>query len=224
MPIRAQLLALRDEKYKAFQAALIPNIDPDTIVGVRMPILKKLAKQLVKAGQAEQFTNDLPHKYYDENILHALIFGELKLTYEEISARIEKFLPYVDNWAVCDTIRAKALMQDPAKAYELILAWLKTNETYKTRFALVCMLNYFLDDYFSPAHLNLIQTIQNDDYYVRMAIAWYLSYALIKQYDATLPLIESHALPTWIHRKTIQKAIESFRIPPDRKNYLKTLR
>lgn len=222
--IRKHLFELQDLKYRDFNAKLIPETDKERIIGVRTPELRKYARTLVKSGEWKEFVSELPHQYHEENCLHGFILGILKVDYEEFILLLDAFLPYVDNWAVCDGICPKIFKKYPAETYEKIKIWLKDSHPYTVRFGLVSLLQYFLDEEFQPEMLSLAAELHREEYYINMAIAWYLSFALIKQYEYTLPLIESKTLEPWIQNKTIQKAIESYRISEDRKAYLRTLK
>lgn len=223
--IKEKLFSLRDEGYAAFNRKLIPNVDPALIIGVRAPVLGKLSRELVREGAAEAFLDALPHVYLEENLLHAGLIGRLKLDFPALMRRVEEFLPHVDNWAVCDALPPKAFEEHKSEVYEYVRLWLASEKTYTIRFALVTLLAFFLeDDVFDPAMLYTVAALSADKYYVNMAAAWYISYALIHQYEKTLPVIEGSVLDKWVHNKSIQKAVESFRIRDERKAYLKTLR
>jgi 3-methyladenine DNA glycosylase AlkD len=223
--IQQRLFALRDDAYAAFMRKLIPTIEPSLVIGVRAPALGKLARELSRSGEAEAFLSVLPHAYLEENLLHASLLGRLDFGFDELLRRVEEFLPHVDNWAVCDTLPPKAFSQNLPAVYARVPVWLASARTYTVRFALVTLLSFFLDDEtFDPADLSAVAALRTDDYYINMAAAWYVSYALIKQYERTLPLIEGNILDRWVHNKSIQKAVESYRICDERKAYLKTLR
>lgn len=222
--ITKRLFEMQDLKFRDFHAKLLPGTDKETIIGVRTPELRKYAKELLKGDLWREFIGELPHKYHEENALHGYILGTVKTDYEQVMELVEAFLPYVENWAVCDTISPKIFKKYPDQVYERIQKWVKSDHVYTVRFGLVTLLQFFLDDQFDPAMLELAAGIHREEYYINIAIAWYLSYALIKQYEATLPLIESGRLDPWIQNKTIQKAVESYRISQERKDYLRTLR
>lgn len=218
------LFALQDESYRDFHAKLIPNIDKETIIGVRTPELRKYAKIVAKQEGAEEFLDTLPHTYYEENNLHGALLGLLYRKPEDYLIQLEKFLPYIDNWATCDMIAPKVFKKDLTLVYSHILPWLDSNHTYTKRFGIVTLLGYYLDDAFSPEHLGLVAGINSEDYYVKMAVAWYFSIALVKQYDAAISYFEHPTLEPWTHNKAIQKARESLRVTPERKEFLKTLK
>ncbi|WP_101773859.1 DNA alkylation repair protein [Peptostreptococcus faecalis] len=221
--VREKLFDLQDLKYKEFTSKLIPSKDEGVIIGVRMPALRKLAKELVKSDIGEKYLEILPHKYMEEYNLHGLLLENNK-DIDFVIEKIDLFLPYVDNWATCDLISPKAFKKYPDKVYEKIKIWIESNHVYTVRFAIQIMLSNYLDDNFKPEMLELVTNIDTEEYYINMVIAWYLSFALIKQYDATIGIIESKELGKFVHNKTIQKAIESRQIDEDTKKYLKTLK
>lgn len=221
--IQNALFALRDERYRDFQARLIPTLAPETMIGVRTPALRALAKELAKDGRAEDFLNTLPHRYFDENQLHAFLLSGMK-DFDRCLAALKRFLPYVDNWATCDQMSPQVFKKHRAALLAQIPVWLASGETYTVRFALGMLMAHFLDGDFDPRYLEWAASLRSEEYYVRMMVAWYFATALAKQYDAALPWLEEHRLDPWIHNKTIQKAIESCRIPDARKAHLKTLR
>ena len=221
--IQEELFKLQDIKYKDFSSKLIPNVSKDYFIGVRTPDLRKYAKELVKEEDIDKFLNDLPHKYFDENQLHAFILSELK-DYDKCIEYINKFLPYVDNWATCDQMSPKIFKKNTDKLINEIKIWIRSKETYTIRFGICALMQYFLDDNFKKEYLGMISKIRSDEYYVNMMIAWFFATALAKQYDATIPYIENNKLDKWVHNKTIQKAIESYRITPVQKEYLKSLK
>lgn len=218
------LFEMQDLKYRDFNAKLIPGTEKERIIGVRTPQLRKYAKELRKSGEWKEFVRELPHTYHEENALHGYILGEMKEDYEETMGLIEDFLPFVENWAVCDTISPKIFKKYPMQVYEKVQQWVKSEHVYTVRFGLVTLLQFFLDENFDPRMLELVARIHREEYYINIAIAWYLSTALVKQYEAALPLLESRTLDPWIQNKTIQKAIESYRISGEQKEYLRTLK
>ena len=219
-----RLFEMQDLKYRDFNAKLIPGTEKERIIGVRTPQLRKYAKELRKSGEWKEFVRELPHTYHEENALHGYILGEMKEDYEETMGLIEDFLPFVENWAVCDTISPKIFKKYPMQVYEKVHQWVKSEHVYTVRFGLVTLLQFFLDENFDPRMLELVARIHREEYYINIAIAWYLSTALVKQYEAALPLLESGTLDPWIQNKTIQKAIESYRISGEQKEYLRTLK
>lgn len=223
MDIRAELMARRDEKYGNFQSGLIPDLDRARLLGVRTPELRRLAKQLVKSGGAEEFMAGLPHEYFDEDQLHALIIGILK-DFDKALAETERFLPYVQNWATCDQLRPSAFKGRQGELLPHIKVWLDSGECYKMRFGMEMLMLHYLGDCFEPEYLQWVGGISSEEYYVQMMQAWYFAEALALQYDHTLPYITEGRLDPWVHNKAIQKARESLKIPEDRKELLGGLR
>ena len=221
--IRTELFRLQDVKYRDFQSRLIPSYDSDTMIGVRTPELRKLAKQAGRRTDVSVFLDDLPHTYFDENQLHAFILSEMK-DYAACLKRVDSFLPYVDNWATCDQMSPKIFKKYRTELLGSIRNWIKSHQTYTIRFGIKMLMEHFLDEDFSPAYPELVAEVKSDEYYVKMMIAWYFATALAKQYEAVLPFIEAQRLEVWTHHKTIQKAVESYRITPAQKEYLKSLR
>ena len=221
--IQDKLYALQDKKYRDFQGKLIPTVAPDTIIGVRTPDLRTLAKELAKQEDIGTFLDTLPHTYFDENQLHAFILSELK-DYGQCIQRINEFLPYIDNWATCDQLSPKAFKKHKTELLKEIKSWLKSDKTYTVRFAVGMLMQHYLDDDFNAAYPKLVAAIRSDEYYINMMRAWYFATALAKQYDAIIPYIEQKKLDPWTHNKAIQKAVESYRITPVQKEYLKTFR
>ncbi len=218
--IRSRLFALQDVKYRDFQSGLIPNIPPETMIGVRTPELRQLAKEV---GTDEDFLAALPHRYFDENQLHAFIISAIR-DKSECLRRTEEFLPYVDNWATCDQMSLKCFKKSPEGLLPRIRIWIKSPHTYTVRFGVGCLMEFFLDEHFSPEYIELVSEIRSDEYYVNMMIAWYFATALAKQYETAVGYIERRSLDPWVHRKAVQKAIESSRVTDSHKQYLRTLR
>ena len=223
MNIQKELFALQDVSYGDFQAKLVPNIPREMFIGVRIPEARKLAKRLAKYPEASKFMRDLPHKYYDENILHALLISEMK-DYDACIVEVDKFLPYVDNWAVCDILSPKIFKKNRTALLEKIKEWSASVKTYTCRFGIEMLMSYFLDDDFKPEYLEIPVSVHSEEYYVRMMIAWFFATALSKQWDTAIKYIEDHRLDAWTHNKAIQKARESRRITPKQKEYLKSLK
>lgn len=221
--IQTRLFELQDLGYRDFNAKLIPNIDKEKIIGVRSPELKKLAKEFSKREDIDGFLQDLPHQYYEENNLHCFILSTVK-DFDYLIKMTEEILPYIDNWATCDSFSPPIFKKYPREAYKKIKEWIKSDKTYTKRYGIVRLMNNYLDDEFLPEMLELVSSIKSDEYYINMAIAWYFSFALIKQYDHTIGLIEGKTMDKFVHNKSIQKAIESRRIDDDTKEYLKTLK
>lgn len=223
MTIQEKLLSMQDLKYKESQTKLIPNISAESVMGIRTPHLRVYAKELMKTDAADEFLTQLPHQYFDENQLHAFIISEMK-DYDAVLAALEKFLPYVDNWATCDQLRPKVFKKYPDKLITAIRAWLVSTETYTIRFGIGMLMCHYLDENFKPEYLEWAANIRSEEYYINMMIAWYFATALAKQYDITLSYIEDGRLNAWVHNKTIQKARESYRITDEQKAYLKSLK
>lgn len=221
--IQEKMFALQDLNYRQFQAKLMPTVDPEQIIGVRMPALRKLAKELKGTAEAEAFLAALPHRYYDENNLHGLLLCA-RSGYEETVAGLEIFLPHVDNWATCDLLSPRAFRTHPPQLPEQIRRWLDSGDTYTVRFGLEMLMSFYLDECFRPEYLDWAAEVKSEEYYVRMMVAWYFATALAKQYDAALPYLTSRRLEQWTHNKTIQKAVESYRITPEQKDALRALR
>ena len=221
--IRAELFSRRDAAYAVFQGGLIPNIAPEKFIGVRTPALRALAKELRRAGEAADFLAALPHDYFDENQLHAFLLSEER-DFDACLAAVERFLPFVDNWATCDQLSPAVFGKRAEALLPAIRRWLASGETYTVRFGIKMLMQHFLDARFSPAYPEMVAAVPAEEYYVHMMTAWYFATALAKQYDAALPFLETRRLPPRTHNKAIQKALESYRVPPERKAYLKTLK
>ena len=221
--IRKKLFALQDEKYRDFQARLIPGKTADVMIGVRTPELRKLAKELAKREDIDEFLDDLPHKYFDEDQLHAFILSGMK-DYKACMDRVSSFLPYVDNWATCDQMSPKVFRKHREALAAQADRWMDSPEPYTVRFGIGMLMEHFLDEDFDLRYPERVAELRSEEYYVNMMIAWYFATALAKQYDSILPYIENKRLDTWTHNKAIQKAIESYRIKPEQKEYLRTLK
>ena len=221
--IRQQLFAMQDMDYREFQVKLIPTVDPEKVIGVRTPQLRKFAKELSRDPDAESFLEDLPHEYFDENQLHAFLISEMK-DFDSCILRTERFLPQIDNWATCDQLSPKVFKKHHPELLEYITRWIKSEDTYIIRFAVGMLMQHFLDEDYREEYPELVSSVRSEEYYVNMMIAWYFATALAKQYDSVLPFIESGRLDPWTHNKAIQKAAESFRITPEQKTYLRTLK
>ena len=221
--IRKTLFSLRDETYRNFQIKLIPTVPPDTVIGVRTPDLRKLAKTLVKDKDVFSFLHALPHRYFDENQLHAFILSEIK-NYENCVKETEAFLPHIDNWATCDQLSPAVFKKHKQELMPHIDRWLSSDKTYTVRFAVGMLLANYLDADFEPSHLEKVAALSSDEYYIMMMKAWYFATALAKNYDEVLPFIENDSLDKWTRSKAIQKARESFRVSDEHKEYLKSLK
>ena len=221
--IRAQLFALRDEAYRTFHSALMPTVPPETVIGVRVPALRRLAKQLAGTAQAEVFLQALPHGYYEENNLHAFLI-ELIRDYDRALAETEAFLPYINNWATCDCFCPKVFAKHKKELLVPIRRWLDSGDAYTVRYGMEMLMRYYLDDAFRPEYLEWVADVHSTEYYINMMRAWYFATALAKQPDAALPWLTEKRLDLWTHNKAIQKAVESRRIPPGMKQLLRGLR
>ncbi len=221
--IQKQLFSLQDIPYGDFQARLIPNLPRETVIGVRTPELRRLAKRLSGTPEAEAFLGELPHRFFDENQLHAFLLEGVK-DYDSCIRLLEAFLPYVDNWATCDQMCPKVLGKQPDRLLGQIRVWLASSHTYTVRFAIGLLMHYYLDGRFAPEYPRLVAAAASEEYYVNMMIAWYFATALAKQYDSILPYLKEQRLGIRIHNKTIQKAVESYRISPEQKEELRALR
>lgn len=222
--IQKKLFEHQDLGYRDFSIKLIPNIPPEKIIGVRSPVIKKLAREISSENYVDEFLNSLPHKYHEENAIHG---GLLCIKYKDINALLEKldeFLPYVDNWAISDGISPALFKKYPDIVYDRVLEWIKSDITYVRRFAIGTLLSFYLGENFKPEQLEIVADSTNDEYYVNMMVAWYFSIALVKQYDFAIKYIEEKRLEPWTHNKAIQKAIESRQIGDERKQYLRTLK
>ena len=223
MKIQKELFSLQDKKYMKFLSKLTPNVSEDTIIGVRIPEIRKLAKKLVKNDEYEDFLKELPHKYYDENLLHGAIISENK-DFENCIELLNSFLPFVDNWAVCDTISPKIFKKHKKELIEKVKEWSQSDKTYTCKFGVEMLMTHFLDEDFKKEYLEIVANIHSEEYYVKMVVAWFFATALAKQWDYAVIYLENNRLDVWVHNKTIQKARESLRILEDKKGYLKGLK
>ena len=221
--IREKLYDRQDLKYRDFQVKLIPGMEPEKMIGVRTPDLRKIAKQMAKREDIGEFLENLPHEFFDENQVHAFVISELK-DYGRCVQGVERFLPFVDNWATCDQMSPKVFKKHRPELLDSIKEWIRSEHTYIVRFAVGMLMQHYLDEYFDPEYPEMVAEVQSEEYYIRMMIAWYFATALAKQYEAVLPYIEERRLEPWTHNKTIQKAVESSRITPEQKEYLKSLK
>lgn len=219
--IKRILFALADENYRGFNATLIPTVDKSTIIGVRIPVLRKLANELHKSGYGFEFIRQLPHDYFEENNLHAFIIEKIT-DFDKAVEELDKFLPYVNNWATCDSMNPKVFGKYPEKTKIQALKWIESDHVYTVRFGIGLLMRHFLEENFSGDVLETVASITSDEYYVNMMIAWFFATALAKQYDSTLPYITENKLSNWCHNKTIQKAVESYRITDEQKRMLKS--
>ena len=221
--VQADLFAIQDLAYRDFQAKLMPGYDKERIIGVRTPVLRKFAREFAKDSAASEFLKELPHKYYEENNLHGLLIEQIK-AYPSCIAALDRFLPYIDNWATCDMIALRTVKNHLDIFIQEVYRWIASDHPYIVRFGIGMLMRYYLDEQFKPEYPKKVAEVKSDEYYVNMMRAWYFATALAKRYDQIIPYLEEKRLDTWTHNKTIQKAIESYRITPEQKIYLRTLR
>lgn len=221
--MQKKLFALQDLKYRDFHSKLLPGVDKETIIGIRTPVLRKFAKEFSKRKEAEEFLQDLSHQYYEENNLHMMIITGIK-DYDKCLEEIKKFVPYINNWATCDLPLPKCFGKHEEELLPQIREWIASDHTYTIRYGLGTLMSLYLDENFKPEYLELAASVRSEEYYVNMMMAWYFATALAKQWEATVPYIEQRKLPQWVHRKTIQKAVESYRITSEQKTYLESFR
>ena len=219
--IRARLFEMQDVQYREFTAKLIPTVSPERIIGVRTPDLRKYAAELSRTEDAAVFMAALPHRYHEENTLHGFLIERIA-DYDACVAALDAFLPYVDTWATCDSIRPRCFKRNLSRLIGEIRRWMASEQTYTIRFGVEMLMCFYLDGAFDPVYLDWVADLRSEEYYVNMMIAWFFATALAKQWDAALPVIEARRLDPWVHNKAIQKAVESYRIPADRKNLLRT--
>ena len=221
--VQKQLFELQDLKYRDFHAKLMPTIDKEKVIGVRTPVLRSYAKQFGKTEEAKEFMKVLPHKYYEENNLHGMLLEQIK-DYDELIIELEKFLPHIDNWATCDLLSLRIVEKNLEDFLGKINKYIKSDQPYTIRFGISMLMKHYLDDNFKIEYANKVAAVQSEEYYVNMMRAWYFATALAKQYDSIIPFIEEKKLDVWTHNKAIQKSIESYRITPEQKEYLRTLK
>lgn len=221
--LQTALFDMQDITYRDFHSRLIPNIEKDRVIGIRTPILRKFAKEYAKTDDAQKFIRELPHYYYEENNLHMMIITGIK-DYDTCVIEIERFLPYIDNWATCDLPVPQCFYKNKEKLIDNVISWIKSDDTYTIRYGIETLMSIYLDDAFESSYPRLVSEVISDEYYVNMMIAWYFATALAKQWEAVIPYIEEKRLPEWVHKKTIQKAVESYRITDEQKKYLRALR
>ena len=217
------LKRLQDLKYREMQIRIIPTVKPESVIGVRTPELRALAKEILKSGDYKAFLKELPHEYFEENQLHAFIISGIR-DLRECMEELEKFLPFVDNWATCDQMSPKIFKKHREELLTHVRDWLGSGETYTVRFGIGMLMEHFLDDAYDPAYPAMVAELRSEEYYVNMMIAWYFATALAKQYESILPYIEEKRLDDWTHNKAIQKSIESYRITDEQKIYLRSLK
>ena len=221
--VRDRLFSLRDEGYLAFQSALIPTLSEEGMIGVRTPLLRDLAKEMAKDGSAEAFLSALPHRYFDENQLHAFLLSGMH-DFDRCLSEIERFLPFVDNWATCDQMTPVLFRKHKEELLPFVRKWLASEEPFTLRFGIKVLMDHFLGEAFDPRYLAWVAGVASEEYYVKMMVAWYVATALAKRYEETISYLEEGRLPLWTHNKAIQKAVESYRISPERKGYLRSLK
>jgi len=223
MTLYESLIAVQDGAYREFQSKLVPNVPPETILGVRTPDLRRIAKDVFESSDCDAFLADLPHRYYEENLIHFFMIAMIR-DFDACVKAVEAFLPYVDCWPVSDQATPKSFRKHHEKLLPYVKNWIASEHVYTARFGLRMLMNEFLDADFKEEYLALAAGRTGEDYYLKMMVAWFFATALAKQYDETVPYLEDHRLPEWTHKKAIQKALESFRVTPEHKAYLKTLR
>lgn len=223
MNIQQHLFELQDRKYREFHQKLIPHIDINNIIGVRTPLLRQYAKEIIKSTEIQNFFDSLPHKYYDEYQLHSILLSEIK-DFDICIKEVNRFLPYIDNWATCDILSPKCFKKNKEKLLSYINLWIESSKEYTIRFAIVMLMQHFLDKDFKPEYLEKVIGVKREEYYIKMAQSWYIATALVKNYEQVVEVLEQKRLDKWTHNKSIQKAIESFRITLEQKNYLRTLK
>ena len=221
--LQQELFALQDKTYREFHSKLMPDTDKEAVIGIRTPVLRKFAKAFEKKAEAREFLQQLPHLYYEENNLHMMLISAEK-DYEKCLAEVERFVPYIDNWATCDMPAPKCFARHKQELLPKVKEWIRSEETYTIRYGIDLLMALYLDEDFKPEYLELAASVTSEEYYVKMVIAWYFATALAKQWDAAIPYIEQRRLSEWVHRKTLQKAVESFRITKEQKDYLRTLK
>lgn len=221
--IQKHLFELQDMAYRDFHSRLMPDIDKETVIGIRVPVLRKYAKSIAGTELSEKFIKELPHCYYEENNLHMMLITGIK-DYDRCISEIERFLPYIDNWATCDFPAPKCFENHKEDLLPVIKRWIASSETYTIRYGIGMLMRLYLDADFDPEYVRIVAEVKSDEYYVNMMIAWYMATALVKQWDVVIPYIEEHHMSDWVHRKTIQKAVESYRITDEQKKYLKEYR
>lgn len=221
--VQTRLFELQDLKYRDFHAKLMPTVNKEKIIGVRTPALRVFAKKYGKTDEAKEYLQILPHQYYEENNLHGLLIEQIK-DYDTCLEELERFLPYIDNWATCDMLAVKVVKKHLDTFTDEVYRWMESDHAYTIRFGISMLMRYYLEDAFQMEYPEKVAQIRSEEYYVNMMRAWYFATALAKQYEKILPFIEEQKLDVWTHNKTIQKAIESYRISPEQKEYLRGLK
>lgn len=221
--LQEQLFEMQDLGYRDFHSKLMPTVDKEKIIGIRTPQLRKFAKTFAKTEEKELFLNTLPHLYYEEDNLHGFLL-EMEKDYAVLVEKVDRFLPFVDNWATCDMMRPKVFKKHLPELFEYVKVWIESKHTYTVRYGIGMLLSFYLDEEFDEKHLEMVAKIRSEEYYVNMMIAWYFATALAKQWGAAICYIENQKLDKWTHNKAIQKAIESYRVTKEQKEYLRTWR
>lgn len=221
--IREELFSIQDLSYREFHSRLMPDVEKDTVIGIRVPVLRKYVKELAKDPEIGGFLEDLPHRYYEENNVHGFLIQQMK-EYGQCMEELEKFLPYINNWATCDMTSPKVFKKHKEELLEAVRRWIVSDHVYTVRYGIGMLMQHYLDEDFREEYPQMVSEIRSEEYYVNMMIAWYFATALAKQYETILPYIEKQKLDVWTHNKTIQKACESYRITPEQKAYLRTLK
>jgi len=221
--IRSALIANGEERYKAFQGGLVPSLERATMLGVRVPVMRKLAMEFAKREDIAFFLNDVPHLYYEENAIHSFMIEQIK-DYDRCMAETERFLPYIDNWAVCDCFSPKVFKKNLPDLFARCKVWLQSEHTYTVRYGLVMLLKHFLTEEYAEDALRMAAAVDSEEYYINMAVSWLFAEAVGKYPELAIPYLERHMLKAEVHNKAIQKSIESRRVPDDTKTYLKTLK
>ena len=223
MTVYERLLSSADGQYKDFQSKLVPNISKDTMLGVRTPDMRRIAKEIKGTEAAESFLRELPHRYYEENLVHFFLIAMIK-DFDRCIEAVETFLPYVDCWPVCDQSSPKVFSKEHGRLLPYIRKWMDSDHVYTVRFGIRMLMNEFLGEDFRPEYIEWVSAVKADDYYVKMMVAWYFATALAKRYDESVVYIEKHRLEPWIHKKALQKAVESYRVTAEHKDHLRSLR
>lgn len=221
--IREELFSMQDLSYREFHSRLMPDVEKDTVIGIRVPVLRKYVKELAKDPEIGEFLEDLPHRYYEENNVHGFLIQQMK-EYGQCMEELEKFLPYINNWATCDMTSPKVFKKHKEELLEAVRRWIVSDHVYTVRYGIGMLMQHYLDEDFREEYPQMVSEIRSEEYYVNMMIAWYFATALAKQFETILPYIEKQKLDVWTHNKTIQKACESYRITPEQKAYLRTLK
>lgn len=221
--VQKKLFEMQDIRYRDFHAKLVPTMEKDKFIGIRTPMLRKFASEFGKTEESKLFLKVLPHQYYEENNLHGLLIEQIR-DYDKCLEELERFLPFIDNWATCDLLALHMMKKHRGVFIREVYRWMESDQPYTIRFGIGMLIRYYLDEEFKPEYPEKVAAIRSEEYYVNMMRAWYFATALAKQYEKVLPFLEERRMDVWTHNKTIQKAIESYRITPEQKAYLRTLR